>query len=319
MRCTVVCDTLGMLYMSETFTVRTLEVNSMSNIKNLRYQGKFTEFSEAISEGEDLIKEAIMFSTGTHRGKEYTEEHLSTLANNFAVEDAIPIQLDHSESARDTVGFLEEATVKDGKLLGKVRIIEEWAKSRITQKLLNKLSVSFYTDKEGNPTRLREVSLVAFPQVKGAKLFSENGFTSEAEESQVQTEEVQPMPEETNKFTELEEAYAAKFSEFEKKMEAQEAKLQKFAEEKVATKVEKFQESNKVIPAQKESLTKLLASFNEEQDEWFEDFMSNAKVAEFEEVAEVEGGEKPVDPAQGEAEKFNEEYKAYLESVGASK
>lgn len=295
----------------------------MSNIKNLRYQGKFTEFSEAISEGEDLIKEAIMFSTGTHRGKEYTEEHLNTLANNFAVEDAIPIQLDHSESARDTVGFLEEATVKDGKLLGKVRIIEEWAKSRITQKLLNKLSVSFYTDKEGNPTRLREVSLVAFPQLKGAKLFSENGFTSEADELE-QFEEVQPMPEEIKQdFSELEKAYAEKFAEEKKaneeKFAALESKLQKFAEEKVAVKVEKFQESNKVVPAQKESLTKLLASFNEEQTEMFEEFMTNMKPVEFGEVAEVEAGEKPVDPVQGEVEKFEEFYQAHLKSVGASK
>lgn len=286
----------------------------MSNIKNLRYQGKFTEFSEAISEGEDLIKEAIMFSTGTHRGKEYTEEHLNTLANNFAVEDAIPIQLDHSESARDTVGFLEEATVKDGKLLGKVRIIEEWAKSRITQKLLNKLSVSFYTDKEGNPTRLREVSLVAFPQLKGAKLFSENGFTSESDEL-VQTEEVQPMPEDNQlpqNFTELENAY----KQLAEKMEAQESRLQKFAEEKVAVKVEKFQESNKVVPAQKESLTKLLASFSEEQTEMFEEFMTNMKPVEFGEVAEVEQSTKPEETPEHQDFRETEEYKEYLTSIG---
>lgn len=289
----------------------------MSNIKNLRYQGKFTEFSEAISGGEDLIKEAIMFSTGTHRGKEYTEEHLNTLANNFAVEDAIPIQLDHSESARDTVGFLEEASVKDGRLLGKLRIIEDFAKSRINKKLLNKLSVSFYTDKEGNPTRLREVSLVAFPQLKGAKLFSENGFTSEADEL-VQTEEVQPMPEETkiDKFAELEAAYAEKFSEFEKKMKAQEDKLQKFAEEKVAVKVEKFQESNKVVPAQKESLTKLLASFSEEQAEMFEEFMTNMKPVEFGEVAEVEQSTKPEETQEHQDFRETEEYKEYLTKIG---
>lgn len=292
----------------------------MSNIKNLRYQGKFTEFSEAISEGEDLIKEAIMFSTGTHRGKEYTEEHLNTLANNFAVEDAIPIQLDHSESARDTVGFLEEATVKDGKLLGKVRIIEEWAKSRITQKLLKKISVSFYTDKEGNPTRLREVSLVAFPQLKGAKLFSENGFTSEADEL-AQTEEVQPMPEEIKQdFSELEKAYAEKFAEEKKanaeKFAALESKLQKFAEEKVAVKVEKFQESNKVVPAQKESLTKLLASFSEEQAEMFEEFMTNMKPVEFGEVAEVEQSTKPEETPEHQDFRETEEYKEYLASIG---
>ncbi|PFY49120.1 hypothetical protein [Bacillus toyonensis] len=283
----------------------------MSNIKNLRYEGKFTEFSEAISEGEDLIKEAIMFSTGTHRGKEYTEAHLQELVNNFSVEDAIPIQLDHSESARDTVGFLEEASVKDGKLMGKLRIIEEFAVQKIAKKLLNKISVSFYTDKGGNPTRLREVSLVAFPQVKGAKLFSENGFSSESDELE-QFEEVQPMPEETNidKFAELEAAYAERFSQLE-------GKLQKFAEEKVATKVEKFQESNKVVPAQKESLTKLLASFSEEQAEAFEEFMSNMSAVEFQEVAEVEPGEKP-EQKEEKHEDFREteEYKEYMESIG---
>jgi len=287
----------------------------MSDIKNLRYQGKFTEFSEATPESEDLIKEAIMFSTGTHRGKEYTEEHLNTLVNNFAVEDAIPVQLDHSESARDTVGFLEEASVKDGKLMGKLRIIEEFAVQKVAKKLLNKLSVSFYTDSKGNPTRLREVSLVAFPQVKGAKLFSENGFTSEVEDSPEQFEEVQPMTEEKNvvNFEELQKQYTVLAEE----MKTQKAELKKFAEEKVAHKVEKFQESKKVVPAQKESLTKLLASFNEEQAEVFEEFMSNMGKVEFSEVAEVEAGEKPAENAeQGEVEKFNEEYEAYLESIG---
>ncbi|WP_144585563.1 hypothetical protein [Bacillus cereus] len=288
----------------------------MASIKSLHYEGKFTEFSEAIS-GEDLIKEAIMFSTGTHRGKEYTESHLQTLVDNFSIEDEIPVQLDHSESARDTVGYLESASVKKGKLMGKVRIIEEFAKERIAKKLLKKLSVSFYTDQEGNPTRLREVSLVAFPQLKGATLFSENGFTSELDELE-QTEEVTPMAEETKlEFAELEKAYAEKFSEMEAKMAATDAKLQKFAEEKVSAKVEKFQEAKKTVPAQKESLTKLLASFSEEQAEAFEEFMSNMGAVEFQEVAEVEDPEKPAEAPAPEHADFreSEEYKNYIASL----
>lgn len=288
----------------------------MASIKSLHYEGKFTEFSEAIS-GEDLIKEAIMFSTGTHRGKEYTESHLQTLVDNFSIEDEIPVQLDHSESARDTVGYLESASVKEGKLMGKVRIIEEFAKERIAKKLLKKLSVSFYTDQEGNPTRLREVSLVAFPQLKGATLFSENGFTSELDELE-QTEEVTPMAEETKlEFAELEKAYAEKFSEMEAKMAATDAKLQKFAEEKVSAKVEKFQEAKKTVPAQKESLTKLLASFSEEQAEAFEEFMSNMGAVEFQEVAEVEDPEKPAEAPAPEHADFreSEEYKNYIASL----
>lgn len=289
----------------------------MATIKNLHYEGKFTEFSEA-NPSEDLIKEAEMFSVGTHRGKDYTESHLKTLVDTFSKNDDIPVQLDHSESARDTVGYLEEASVKDGKLYGKLRIIEEDAKSKVFKKLLKKVSVSFYTDKEGNPTRLREVSLVAFPQLKGATLFSENGFTSELDDLE-QTEEVTPMAEETKlEFAELEKAYAEKFSEMEAKMAATDAKLQKFAEEKVSAKVEKFQEAKKTVPAQKESLTKLLASFSEEQTEAFEEFMSNMGAVEFQEVAEVEDPEKPAEAPAEEHQDFKEsdEYKNYLKSIG---
>ncbi|WP_176581324.1 hypothetical protein [Bacillus thuringiensis] len=293
----------------------------MATIKNLHYEGKFTEFSEA-NPSEDLIKEAEMFSVGTHRGKDYTESHLQTLVDTFSKNDDIPVQLDHSESARDTVGYLEEASVKDGKLYGKLRIIEEDAKSKVFKKLLKKVSVSFYTDKEGNPTRLREVSLVAFPQLKGATLFSENGFTSELDELE-QTEEVTPMAEENvlpQSFSELEQAYkqlAEKMEANTEKFSSLEEKLQKFAEEKISAQVEKFQEAKKTVPAQKESLTKLLASFSEEQTEVFEEFMSNMGAVEFQEVAEVEDPEKPAEaPAEKHADfRESDEYKNYLASL----
>ncbi|MGY0013271.1 hypothetical protein [Bacillus anthracis] len=99
-------------------------------------------------------------------------------------------------------------------------------------------------------------------------------------------------------------------------MDAQTSQPQKFAEEKVATKVEKFQESNKVVPAQKESLTKLLASFNEEQTEIFEEFMTNMKPVEFGEVAEVEQSTKPEETPEHQDFRETEEYKEYLASIG---
>nr|WP_240671813.1 hypothetical protein [Bacillus thuringiensis] len=95
------------------------------------------------------------------------------MASSFNKEDEIPIQLDHSESARDTVGFLESVSVIGDKLYGKLRIVEDSIKERVRKGLAKKVSISFYTDSSGNPTRLREVSLVAFPQLKGATLFSE--------------------------------------------------------------------------------------------------------------------------------------------------
>lgn len=140
-------------------------------IERFNESGQLQEAS--FSSGNDLLKDAILFEAGTHRGKSYTVEHLQALANSFNNEDSVPVQLDHSESAKDTVGFLESVYVKGNQLLGKLRVIEEFAKEKVAKGLMKKVSISFYTDKQGNPTRLREVSLVAFPQLKGATLFSE--------------------------------------------------------------------------------------------------------------------------------------------------
>ncbi|PDY08457.1 hypothetical protein [Bacillus nitratireducens] len=141
------------------------------------HTGELVEsFSLADSTG-DLIKDAELFYTGNHRGKTYTVDHLQALVNSFDPEDMVPVQLDHSESAKDTVGLLESVSVKGNKLIGKLRIIEDSIKSRVQKGLAKKISVSFYTDEKGNPTRIREVSLVAFPQLKGAQLFHEQAAT----------------------------------------------------------------------------------------------------------------------------------------------
>ncbi|PFJ81446.1 hypothetical protein COI95_08755 [Bacillus cereus] len=142
---------------------------------------KYTETGELMEsfseEGQDLLKDAELFSTGTHRGRDYTSKDLHALASSFNKEDMVPIQLDHSESAKDTVGFLESVKVVGEKLMGTVRIIEDSIKQRVQKGLAKKVSISFYTDEKGNPTRIREVSLVAFPQLKGAQLFHEQAHS----------------------------------------------------------------------------------------------------------------------------------------------
>ncbi|PEE18283.1 hypothetical protein CON53_09175 [Bacillus cereus] len=141
------------------------------------HTGELVEsFSLADSTG-DLIKDAELFYTGNHRGKTYTVDHLQALVNSFDPEDMVPVQLDHSESAKDTVGLLESVSVTGNKLIGKLRIIEDSIKSRVQKGLAKKISISFYTDEKGNPTRIREVSLVAFPQLKGAQLFHEQAHS----------------------------------------------------------------------------------------------------------------------------------------------
>ncbi|MGE1163205.1 hypothetical protein ACQJ0Y_07850 [Peribacillus simplex] len=133
-------------------------------------------FSEEINGA--LYKDAELFSVGTHRGVEYTEEDLQVLVDTFFPEDNVPIQLDHSDSAKDTVGFLQEVSLSGGKLFGKLKIIDEEAKKKTKNGLYKKLSISFYLEDfngKAKPYRIREVSLVAFPQVKSAQLFAEKG------------------------------------------------------------------------------------------------------------------------------------------------
>ncbi|MCK2020782.1 hypothetical protein [Peribacillus frigoritolerans] len=133
-------------------------------------------FSEEINGA--LYKDAELFSVGTHRGVEYTEEDLQVLVDTFFPEDNVPIQLDHSDSAKDTVGFLQEVSLSDGKLFGKLKIIDEEAKKKAKNGLYKKLSISFYLENfngKAKPYRIREVSLVAFPQVKSAQMFAEDG------------------------------------------------------------------------------------------------------------------------------------------------
>lgn len=135
-------------------------------------------FSQGTPE-EDMLKDAELFTTGTHRGRNYTKADLQRLADSFNSEEEIPLQLNHSESVKDTVGFLESVHVAGEKLLGKVRIIDEDTKRRVNKKLAKKVSVSFYADSAGNPQKIREVSLVVFPQVKSAQLFHEHSPLAE--------------------------------------------------------------------------------------------------------------------------------------------
>lgn len=279
--------------------------------EQLYYIGKFTETVN--SDGEDMIRQAELFSVGVHRGVEYTQEDLEELARNFDPNEEIPVQIDHSESAKDTVGYLERVEVKDGKLLGTLRIIDDFAKERIRKKLMRKLSISFYlkhTDQGFKPYKIREVSLVAFPQVKTARIFSENGYISTYDEEEVEAMADKDLDLREQIREEVEQEAHEEFAELRKRVEELEKIKQQFNESQIKARIEKFQEDKKVVPAQVESLEKLLKTFSEEQMSLFEQFMANARVVDLSEQGEVPQHEKEPqkDEAQDEFERFYEEY-----------
>lgn len=302
----------------------------MDNEQGLFYIGKFSEiknFEEGQPDELGILKEAELFSTGTHRGTDYTVEDLNTLASNFSVDEKIPIQLDHSESVRDTVGFLEDAKVSGDKLLGKVRIIDEFAQERIDKGLMGKVSISFYiqyNEEEDRirPHKLREVSLVAFPQVKSAQLFSENGYVSynnkvkEAKPMPENKEQLQLTPEQLAQFGEIGNLLE-KYSELEKQVQTLNAEKVNFKAQTIASQVEKFQEDNKIVPAQTEALTALLTSLSEEQMELFTAFMSDTQTVDLSERGQIETPDKS-DKRTQEQKDFDAFYEEHEAKYGKS-
>lgn len=256
--------------------------------KELFYLGTFSEGKEENT--ELFLKKAELFSVGKHRGVNYTVEDLQELVNNFDPSEDVPLQYDHSSSAKDTIGFLRNVEINGDKLFGTVEVIDAVAQNRINAKLNRKLSISFMlkqTPAGLKPHKLREVSLVAFPQVKSARLFSEDNFVSTYEPEEFSKEEGTKMNLEEMKAQvkqDLEQQYAEQIKE----LEALRETAKTFSEMQVTSKIESFSAEKKIIPAQKDALKKLLESFSDEQMAAFEEFMKSQKALDLNENGEVD-------------------------------
>lgn len=265
--------------------------------------GRFSE-SDPL-EGDEYIKEGILIEEGVHRGITFNTEDLEVLAKSFDPENPVPLQLDHSESAKDTAGYLQDVYVKDGKLLGKFKIIDDAVKERITKGLMKKLSLGFYSkkDQQGNvkPSRIREVSIVAFPQVQGATLFKQE----------------EPAKEEKSKMDEKQQEMVVQFEEMNKRLAEQAEQIAKLSEAKLEGQIVKFTESKHIVPAQAEPLKELLSSMTDEQIEKFNEFMKHSAVVNFDERGEFEGtDEKIEDGLSKEEEEANKFYEDHVKQFG---
>lgn len=253
-------------------------------------------------EGEEAksTKTGILFSAGRHRNFDYTLEDLEILAKSFDSEDPTPIQIDHSSSAKDTVGFIRKVWIDGQHLMGELDIIDQKWSERVEKKLNQKLSVSFYHNKEMRPTRLREVSIVAFPQLKGAKMFGEDGGEDEMNEEKL-----------TEMRQEIEKEYSAKFEEMQ-------AQLAKFAEKELEAKAQAIvtEFSEKVIPAQEDSMKSLVKSFSDEQLELFKAFLEAGSKIDLQEMGNQDQEGKVELSEEEKAEKAFAEWKELMQNGG---
>lgn len=280
---------------------------------------------EAYEESEKgfLLKGIEAFRAGTWRGRTYTVENLEEMAANFKSlrdENLLepPMKVDHSESARDQIGWIENLYVEGDSLLADVLFTEKDAMEKVKRGTWKKVSAEIYSNykEEANGKNygmvFRALSIVSIPQLKSIKGIVLNSESIEDEVNIGMTEEqmkalldekLAGLGENKVDFSELSTNLLDGFKSFysdevqKYKDEAEQAKTDAAEMAKavkanaIANEVKEYSEAGKIVPAQEEALTELLGSFSEEQKELFSKFMEN--------VSDVD--------VEGEQSKFSED------------
>ncbi len=235
-------------------------------------------FSQDTQPGERLMKRGRVFYVGTHKGRYYGPEDLKKIVSNFPAE-GIPLQLGHSTSARDTIGYQRTAELsQDGtEIHGNIEILGRDNVEKTRLGLWKKLS-SALALRDLIPEHL---AVTPFPYLPKAMMFDNIDNNKKGSETMDPKEDKK----ETVDFAQF-EAMKAEFSkqqeEFAKQkeklatMEAERAKLAEevqFAKDK--EQIEIFSRPDKkghirTTPGMKDEELALFHSLNEEQRKLFE-------------------------------------------------
>ena len=270
------------------------------------------EFAEGSINGRPYLdKKALLFRTGRHKGKNYTEADLDRTVSSFAAPQSetdwsVPLQIDHSPSAANTRGHVREVFREGKTLRGSVRFVGAEAVENAKNGNWKKLSVGLRED-----FSLHHVAICPHPFITDAQVFEEES-------------EAPNMPDEkpdTQKFTDLE----AKLQEFEEKTAKMQARMdeQNTVIEKQATvlkfnevskRIDQFCEDGKTVPAMRTAELKLMETFSDEQMALYEAVKTvQPKVIEFAVLGTQVSQRAPrqakeeLDPV-AEAKKLHEEY-----------
>lgn len=241
----------------------------------------------------------LLFYTGTHKGEVYTVECLEKMAAQLVEPKGerdwdAPGQLDHSESARETIGHLRKAWVEGEQLWGIARFVGNEEVRNVKNGKWRKVSLSVYKSSR----RIREFSITPFPHLTEASVFSTNP-QSESEETMAdkavsteapkeETKETQAtaqpvesfaesaMKAQIEKFAETtrqlaeaqsrEKALAEKNAQLERENAAKDKVIQFAA---VTAEIDRFSQAGKILPAEREAELAMVQSFSVEQmDLW---------------------------------------------------
>lgn len=266
-------------------------------------------FEEA--EQGTLVKGVEAFKAGTWRGKEYGVTQLNEMVSNFAKfaeEDGSlepPFKVDHSESARDQIGWVKSLYIEGDSLFADVLVTEPDAVEKMKRGTWKKVSAEIYNNyvedntNEDHGMAFRALSIVSIPHLKNIKGIALNSEQIDKDgDFEMTKEEFQEMLDKKfagiqgkEDFSELKDGFKddikAMFSDYEDlkekagKAETYKEQAEQLEKEKKASvitgKVAGFSEAGKIVPAQETSLKHLMASFSEKQEEKFNEFMEAAE------------------------------------------
>jgi hypothetical protein len=130
-----------------------------------------------------LLREAHLLHPGVFNGHDFTAAELRAFATSFRPEDPPPLQLDHSQKARDTVGYLRAVRLvhddSGPKLRGLVEFLGAEAVTAVREGRWRKLSLGLRLRPR---PEIRELSVTPFPAVSDpepARVLAEGGIMDE--------------------------------------------------------------------------------------------------------------------------------------------
>jgi len=128
-------------------------------------------FSEDIQPGESITKSARLFYIGKHKGRDYGKGDLARIVQNFSPDEGIPLQLDHSKSARDTIGFPKKLWLSsDGtEIHGDLEFRGRDNVEKVRLGLWKKLSIALGI--KHPDMKMDHVAVTPFPALEGAAMF----------------------------------------------------------------------------------------------------------------------------------------------------
>lgn len=258
------------------------------------------DIKKLLQSGDAIIKKSRLFYPGTHNGKKFVESDIRKIAESFVTGEFVPLQLDHSDSARDTIGRVLSVFQEGDTLYGHLLFLGKDAVENVRLGKWKKVSIGIKL----KDRKLFEVSITPFPALDNAEIFSTKGMTElsntagkvkgqqdatpekQAEEvktdfkvdkieAKVDVMEFRELQSNFLKIYKMHEASEKKNKDLEARLDTTEKELRLKQDEDF---VETFARSGKTTPAMKDAETKLYHSLNEEQRKLFVAFKEASPV-----------------------------------------